>query len=162
MPLLTERETSGNRSYKHIAPPEQEPSILTMTTFVQSPSLRLCTKSRKDTTGFAPWSFMCAAMRIPRSRSEDATGWPRGASRSLLFSQKREPPRPKAVASSFAGWQNRCSVQREDSTGQARGIFDFYQSRFASSIQLTPVTSNNHSRNSSPPYSIHIEGYFEW
>ena len=54
-------------------------------------------------------------------------------SRSLLFSWEREPPRLKAVASSFAGWQNPCIVQREDSTGQAPGIFDFLCS-------LSPVT----------------------
>jgi hypothetical protein len=36
MPLLTERDRLGNWGYKHVAPPEQEPSILMMTTFVQS------------------------------------------------------------------------------------------------------------------------------
>jgi hypothetical protein len=33
MPLLTERETLGIWGYKHVAPPEQEPSISMMTTF---------------------------------------------------------------------------------------------------------------------------------
>ena len=37
MPLLTERDRSGIWSYKHVAPPEQEPSILMMTTFRAKP-----------------------------------------------------------------------------------------------------------------------------
>jgi hypothetical protein len=42
---------------------------------------------------------MRATIRISKSTSSDATGLPRGASRFLLFSWEREPPRPKAVAS---------------------------------------------------------------
>ena len=33
MPLLTERGKIWTRCYKHVAPPEQEPSIRMMTTF---------------------------------------------------------------------------------------------------------------------------------
>jgi hypothetical protein len=37
IPLLTERERSGIWGYKHVAPPEQEPSIPMMTTFRAKP-----------------------------------------------------------------------------------------------------------------------------
>ena len=33
IPLLTERGSEGTGGYKHVAPPEQEPSIPMMTTF---------------------------------------------------------------------------------------------------------------------------------
>ena len=36
IPLLAERDGSGIWGYKHVAPPEQEPSIPMMTTFGQS------------------------------------------------------------------------------------------------------------------------------
>ena len=37
MPLLTERERQECGSYKHVAPPEQEPSIPTTMTFRAKP-----------------------------------------------------------------------------------------------------------------------------
>jgi hypothetical protein len=48
----------------------------------------------------------------------------REESRSLLFSCEREPPRRKAVASGFVLCRTGVAFQRENSTGQARGIFD--------------------------------------
>ena len=47
---------------------------------------------------------MFAAKQNQNPKLLDATGLPRGASRSLLFSFEREPPRPKAVASGLGAW----------------------------------------------------------
>ena len=44
MPLLTERERQEFGSYKHVAPPEQEPSIPTTMTFRAKPVEPVCTK----------------------------------------------------------------------------------------------------------------------
>ena len=44
---------------------------------------------------------MFAAKQNQNQTLPDATGLSRGASRLLLFSWEREPPRHKAVASSF-------------------------------------------------------------
>src|SRR5689334_18631605 len=79
----------------------------------------MCAAPVEDTT-LAPWSLMCAApvedtTGLPRGvscvqlpefqdqRCSDATGSPRGASRFLLFSNEREAPRDKPVASRQVG-----------------------------------------------------------
>jgi hypothetical protein len=55
-------------------------------------------KTSKDATGLSRGGLTFAAM-TKANQFLDATGLPRGVSRSLLFSCEREPPRHRAVAS---------------------------------------------------------------
>ena len=48
-----------------------------------------------------PVEFYVCCYTESKPKFPDATGLPRGDSRSLLFSWQREPPRHKAVASGF-------------------------------------------------------------
>ncbi len=81
-----------------------------------------------DATGLPRGVFTFVAKQNQKSNSPDATGLSRGVSRSLLSSWKREPPRPKAVASSLRVNRIDVATSVRDSTGQARGIFDCVQS----------------------------------
>jgi hypothetical protein len=51
--------------------------------------------------GLVPWNLTFVASPESRAMAADATGSHRGASRLLLLSWEREPPRRKAVASSL-------------------------------------------------------------
>jgi hypothetical protein len=48
IPLLKERDRSGIWGYKHVAPPEQEPSIAIMTTFRAKPVVSAGCKGRAE------------------------------------------------------------------------------------------------------------------
>src|SRR5687768_13927521 len=74
-------------------------------------------------------------------------------SRLKLHSSERDPPRDKPVASDLARWKDWCSGHRENSTGQAHGIFDSAASLFPTSLELR--LTSFHATNRTFNHAVH-------